>query len=748
MEALGIDSAIYTRYILSLLHADVLDVIYPEDDYFLTKLKKEGNRNQLNNKRFRRSKSWRRNIDADQIKRSAAVECLMSAADQSCEIESLVDQLCEKLKEVNSESTDSIRNDDLSATIEGSMNKTVSPKELAEKYYAAFPALNQKSEPSYISTNINFVLDKWPSDKTRTDLITAKWITPDSSRKSKRKPPATMDNYNPIRRDVKRNKFGHKRTYCGRNLTRGMADNFNNWQRLCWYNENYDANIMAGRTGKNNSSDIAVETVPIASQMDDSYIKRRRVSDLEMLNGNGARRPSFAESSGTASDDEETAIKEEYDRPSFAFARCCVGNKTSYNDCSVDLNVSIDSVAFHVANYVLNDTPPQVPAQIGTASGGLLMIADRRTFYRDPVEPVEDDGRALSYSKLNHVNGCSAFCEYKPPLVTKVDKMEENEHPGYYLPNLESPIPPLLGRTSSRLEDEDIGLEMYFQPLDIEPDELDVKPQECVTKYKDGTTFQVVSDLQKVNYQKAENGCLYMKSGSTVKVYREYKEDDSNKQTANNFSIKYSIEKVDKACQTGEDMDEHSDFMLISNLYQMAQFGEVLEDLVASFKEADPEEPGDAVNSSDEVDWSCTPKSSNVFCKHCNNQHPWPGNLPNELNVGSNKRSLKEIWGGTEMCGACPWSSKPPTPLEETSSKLREESREEADKLLSDLNSLQLSNVTELKVWNSVPFQQPIKRRHSQSDNLVNDGWSFASLLQEDFLDSLPALPARRPVRL
>lgn len=76
--------------------------------------------------------------------------------------------------------------------------------------------------------------------------------------------------------------------------------------------------------------------------------------------------------------------------------------------------------------------------------------------------------------------------------------MEDNEHPGYYLPNLESPIPPLLGRTSSRLEDEDIGLEMYFQPLDIEPDQLDVKPQECVTKYKDGTTFQVVSDLQKV----------------------------------------------------------------------------------------------------------------------------------------------------------------------------------------------------------------------------------------------------------
>lgn len=76
--------------------------------------------------------------------------------------------------------------------------------------------------------------------------------------------------------------------------------------------------------------------------------------------------------------------------------------------------------------------------------------------------------------------------------------MEENKHPGYYLPNLESPIPPLQGRTSSRLEDENnIGLEMYFHPLNIELDEL-VKPEKDIRKYEDGTTFQVVSDLQKV----------------------------------------------------------------------------------------------------------------------------------------------------------------------------------------------------------------------------------------------------------
>lgn len=37
-----------------------------------------------------------------------------------------------------------------------------------------------------------------------------------------------------------------------------------------------------------------------------------------------------------------------------------------------------------------------------------------------------------------------------------------------------------------------------------------------------------------------------MKSGSTVKAYREYKQPDSNVPAAKNFSIKYSIEKVDK----------------------------------------------------------------------------------------------------------------------------------------------------------------------------------------------------------
>lgn len=77
-----------------------------------------------------------------------------------------------------------------------------------------------------------------------------------------------------------------------------------------------------------------------------------------LLNFSGARRPIFAESSGDESEEEETAIKEEYHRPSFS-ARGWLGNKISSNACSADLNVDMESVAFHVANYVLDDTPPQ-----------------------------------------------------------------------------------------------------------------------------------------------------------------------------------------------------------------------------------------------------------------------------------------------------------------------------------------------------------------------------------------------------
>nr|CAD7452033.1 unnamed protein product [Timema tahoe] len=75
LEARGIDAVVYTRYILSLLQRDSVDL--PDDTLSLSpgKGKEIGRRGR---KRARREDVW----DCERLKRSAAVECLMSASDQ------------------------------------------------------------------------------------------------------------------------------------------------------------------------------------------------------------------------------------------------------------------------------------------------------------------------------------------------------------------------------------------------------------------------------------------------------------------------------------------------------------------------------------------------------------------------------------------------------------------------------------------------------------------------------------------
>ncbi|XP_044258861.1 uncharacterized protein LOC123007557 [Tribolium madens] len=171
LEARGIDAVVYTRYILSLLHSDTVDVIYSDEDLHFSHLKKEVRRPiGGNRKRFRRSSSdWWKNAqaDAEKLKRSAAIECLMSASEQTCGIESLIDELCEKLNEIKS---------DKPHVVDPPIKKTnlelqqVSPQELAKRYYAAFPPLNRNTSP----TKLISLIPKWiPSPKKKPNKMKA-----------------------------------------------------------------------------------------------------------------------------------------------------------------------------------------------------------------------------------------------------------------------------------------------------------------------------------------------------------------------------------------------------------------------------------------------------------------------------------------------------------------------------------------------------------------------------------------------
>uniref|UniRef100_A0A8D0DXR3 KIAA0232 n=1 Tax=Salvator merianae TaxID=96440 RepID=A0A8D0DXR3_SALMN len=138
LEKCGIDAMIYTRYVLSLLLHDNYDydLQEQENDIFLGWEKGAY-------KKWGKSKKKCSDLTLEEMKKQAAVQCLRSASDESSGIETLVEELCCKLKDLQSEQETKIHK-----KLEDSLNPEVdlSPavKDQVEKYYEAFPPLSKK----------------------------------------------------------------------------------------------------------------------------------------------------------------------------------------------------------------------------------------------------------------------------------------------------------------------------------------------------------------------------------------------------------------------------------------------------------------------------------------------------------------------------------------------------------------------------------------------------------------------------
>ncbi|XP_066245520.1 uncharacterized protein [Euwallacea similis] len=821
LEALGVDSALYTRYILSLMYADPSDIISAED------------------------------------------ECIIAGLNQNCEVEALVDQLCEKLREVHSES-DVWPTQDTKVSVpdkdEHQMNKKISPTELAQKYYAAFPPLSQKSD-LYFTSNISLVLDKWPSDKSKTNLISAKWTPPGSSKKSKRRynNNQLLNENNmktPSRDNQNRNRFGHKRTHCGRDLSReaaepsnrgnfvvvvectppnrrspvakslererpkrtGNADTQEGRMKLWLANAECkdpnrsikQKNMVKRRRLFENNNQHPRSPVPLYSRalwsLPTEDLKRdalaRYVNDLYSIGEKADNQPftttldiepeisalreEYQRSPARKLDDDEDeiAIKEEYKRP-----RQRVSNQGVYvdyvdrdsleekvfnddwedeqcdGDCSTVQFWDTYSKARNILLGNMGDLQKQdvefmkqrrindLLEELGQSS----KIAVPRTRQRHDSYP-RDAFHPLSLSLLNHSSQNSAFCEYRPPLLAKA-------------PLHSNPFSSLINQPSSSLNPPSVSEEQnrqtHFQPLDVLIAREERKKRE-ERKIKDGTTFDVQSSIDEVKFERSDSGtlCLQTEFGD-MRRYYDFKMQTPNDELMKmpktrksvgdqQFQVKFWVSQNDKACQT----DDPSDKAALGPLYEERKLVDA--DLSQSNVKHDdssdwipppphPEELNPSNSDSTEVDGSCdtnkviwgdTPKNSSMFCKHCIVNHPWPANLPQYSNC-----DLKHIWAGTEKSGECPWRTIVPTPqADRSSSKLREESREEAERLLSDLNSLHLSNLGGYRYLDSRGLNGSVEkiRRHSFMDS----AWSFASLLQEDRLVSLPTFPSRRSVTL
>lgn len=141
LEKCGIDAMIYTRYVLSLLLHDSYDYDLQdqENDIFLGWEKGTG-------KKWGKSKKkGGTDLSLEEMKKQAAVQCLRSASDENSGIESLVEELCSKLKDIQNKQKEQKQ---IQKKAEGCQSperaESPSSKDQVEMYYEAFPPLSEK----------------------------------------------------------------------------------------------------------------------------------------------------------------------------------------------------------------------------------------------------------------------------------------------------------------------------------------------------------------------------------------------------------------------------------------------------------------------------------------------------------------------------------------------------------------------------------------------------------------------------
>ncbi|KAM5337398.1 uncharacterized protein KIAA0232 homolog isoform 2-T4 [Glossophaga mutica] len=138
LEKCGIDAMIYTRYVLSLLLHDSYDydLQEQENDIFLGWEKGAC-------KKWGKSKKKCSDLTLEEMKKQAAVQCLRSASDESSGIETLVEELCSRLKDLQSKQEEKIHKKlEGSPSPEAELSPTA--KDQVEMYYEAFPPLSEK----------------------------------------------------------------------------------------------------------------------------------------------------------------------------------------------------------------------------------------------------------------------------------------------------------------------------------------------------------------------------------------------------------------------------------------------------------------------------------------------------------------------------------------------------------------------------------------------------------------------------
>lgn len=159
LELRGIDSHVYTRYIISLLQQDPedLDGYDNEIDLFFT--------TKLDTKRWKAKKVEKRKpvFSEEEKKKKAAIECLTAVSDEKCGIEKLVEELCIRLKDTESQVSVSpfVNIQSSSSSYESSEESGPELQNPAQRYYAAFPDLHGNKSLASNSPSVTTKSSVW-----------------------------------------------------------------------------------------------------------------------------------------------------------------------------------------------------------------------------------------------------------------------------------------------------------------------------------------------------------------------------------------------------------------------------------------------------------------------------------------------------------------------------------------------------------------------------------------------------------
>ncbi|KAI4504053.1 hypothetical protein M0802_000524 [Mischocyttarus mexicanus] len=137
LDALGIDPVAYSRFVLSLLRRPDSALSPPEEAVSINK--------NIGRRSCTRPKA-KLPSQGEREQRRAVVQYLKSAADNKCGVETLVDELCTKLRDLEGGGSHDEKEESRKLDSESKTNlEVLTPFDRALRYYAAFPALQPTS---------------------------------------------------------------------------------------------------------------------------------------------------------------------------------------------------------------------------------------------------------------------------------------------------------------------------------------------------------------------------------------------------------------------------------------------------------------------------------------------------------------------------------------------------------------------------------------------------------------------------